>query len=401
GIEKATGAYVYFLDSDDFLPGETLSILMNNIGGNVAVRGSVRSSHLSSAFTVTFDGNFNPITYTDNRYNLLHNLKAKNFLIKKEFVDEHNLKFSESHMFYTDLFFLLPFFKNITYIQRIKEAVYFQRLRNDPILNPSLSQTDSIDLSKSFIKVFVDLKQTYSKDNGINAFLDKRFLNYYRKEILIAISTKEDVEVLFEHLRQAVSLLGEKSVANASIILRRELKPIQKNNIKRYKKIMKRHNAFRELKESLGSRRRFYYFLYNHVFTKLPIKSKLVFFESFLGKNYSDSPKYIYEYMNKHKKKYKAVWSFNEKKKIPGRGKQVERFSLKYFYYLARAKYWVSNSRLPVQLTKRKENIYLQTWHGTPLKRLVFDMDDVYSADPNYKKNFYIQSRRWDYLSSP
>src|SRR5699024_2087085 len=69
--------------------------------------------------------------------------------------------------------------------------------------------------------------------------------------------------------------------------------------------------------------------------------------------------------------------------------------------YLARAKYWVSNSRLPVQLTKRKENIYLQTWHGTPLKRLVFDMDDVYSADPNYKKNFYIQSRRWDYLSSP
>lgn len=28
-------------------------------------------------------------------------------------------------------------------------------------------------------------------------------------------------------------------------------------------------------------------------------------------------------------------------------------------------------------------------------------MDDVYSADPNYKQNFYYQSRRWDYLSSP
>src|SRR5699024_1567020 len=34
-------------------------------------------------------------------------------------------------------------------------------------------------------------------------------------------------------------------------------------------------------------------------------------------------------------------------------------------------------------------------------KKLVFDMDDIYSADPNYKRNFYEQSRRWDYLSSP
>jgi CDP-glycerol glycerophosphotransferase len=50
---------------------------------------------------------------------------------------------------------------------------------------------------------------------------------------------------------------------------------------------------------------------------------------------------------------------------------------------------------------KRKGNIYLQTWHGTPLKKLVFDMNDVYSANPNYKKNFYYQSRRWDYLISP
>src|SRR5699024_2361158 len=80
---------------------------------------------------------------------------------------------------------------------------------------------------------------------------------------------------------------------------------------------------------------------------------------------------------------------------------QVKRFSLRYYYYLARAKYWVSNSRIPKSLNKREENIYLQTWHGTPLKRLVFDMNDVHSADPNYKKNFYQQSRRWDYLSSP
>src|SRR5690625_6839238 len=52
-------------------------------------------------------------------------------------------------------------------------------------------------------------------------------------------------------------------------------------------------------------------------------------------------------------------------------------------------------------MDKRQGNIYLQTWNGTPLKTLVFDMCDIYSADPKYKENFYKQSRRWDYLSSP
>lgn len=28
-------------------------------------------------------------------------------------------------------------------------------------------------------------------------------------------------------------------------------------------------------------------------------------------------------------------------------------------------------------------------------------MEEIYSADPKYKENFYHQSRRWDYLSSP
>src|SRR5699024_3706891 len=104
------------------------------------------------------------------------------------------------------------------------------------------------------------------------------------------------------------------------------------------------------------------------------------------GKSYSDNPKYIYEYMIKNDMKYKYVWSLNEKKDIPGSPIQVKRFSLRYFYYLAKAKYWVSNSRLPKYLNKREGNIYLQTWHGTPLKKLVFDMGDVHSADPNYKK---------------
>src|SRR5690606_37585013 len=61
----------------------------------------------------------------------------------------------------------------------------------------------------------------------------------------------------------------------------------------------------------------------------------------------------------------------------------------------------VSNMRQPLHLIKRKGNVFLETWHGTPLKKLVFDMKDVYSANPNYKEHLYKQSRAWDYLISP
>ena len=47
--------------------------------------------------------------------------------------------------------------------------------------------------------------------------------------------------------------------------------------------------------------------------------------------------------------------------------------------------------------------MYIQTWHGTPLKRLANDMKVVRmpgTTTANYKKNFY-QASRWDRLVSP
>ena len=42
----------------------------------------------------------------------------------------------------------------------------------------------------------------------------------------------------------------------------------------------------------------------------------------------------------------------------------------------------------------------METWHGTPLKRLVFDQEEVTSASPKYKEQFYKQRKEWDYLVS-
>ncbi|WP_051291606.1 CDP-glycerol glycerophosphotransferase family protein [Fictibacillus gelatini] len=139
----------------------------------------------------------------------------------------------------------------------------------------------------------------------------------------------------------------------------------------------------------------------------LPAKKNLIMFESFAGKQYSDNPRAIYEYLCENHPEYKMVWSFN-RKTYESRGDDsipcVRRFSIRWLFLMARARYWVVNSRLPLWIPKPAHTIYLQTWHGTPLKRLAADMDEVHMPGTNtkkYKRNFIREARRWDYLISP
>ncbi len=139
----------------------------------------------------------------------------------------------------------------------------------------------------------------------------------------------------------------------------------------------------------------------------LPVKKRLIMFESYLGKQYSCNPRAIYEYMKETHPNYHMFWSvdkgsvrFFQEKGIP----YIQRFSLKWLIYMARAEYWITNSRMPLWLTKPKHTVYVQTWHGTPLKKLALDMNEVHMPGTNtekYKKNFTKESAKWDFLLSP
>jgi CDP-glycerol glycerophosphotransferase (TagB/SpsB family) len=140
---------------------------------------------------------------------------------------------------------------------------------------------------------------------------------------------------------------------------------------------------------------------------KLPAKKNAVVFESFLGKQYSCNPRAIYEYMKRNHPEYEMYWSIDPRYSHIFKDKGLNtlpRFSIPWLFKMARAKYWVSNSRLPLWIPKPARTVYLQTWHGTPLKRLAADMDEVHMPGTDtekYKRNFLNESSRWDYLISP
>src|SRR5699024_7891766 len=148
-------------------------------------------------------------------------------------------------------------------------------------------------------------------------------------------------------------------------------------------RINARHHLLRDVRNGLRSKQEFHKIMYKRVFMKERLQNRYVFFESFQGRSYSYSPKYNSDYMRNNNIDYKYIWCTNEKQDIPGNPVQVKRLSLCYFYYLAIAKYWVSNARLPNYVEKREETSYLQTWHGTPLKQLAADMEDVHMPGTN------------------
>ncbi|WP_164667639.1 CDP-glycerol glycerophosphotransferase family protein [Virgibacillus doumboii] len=150
--------------------------------------------------------------------------------------------------------------------------------------------------------------------------------------------------------------------------------------------------------------------IYKTIFSslgKLPAKNNTIMFESFLGKQFSDSPRAIYEYLLEHHPEYKMYWSADRRYMEFFEGKNVNhvrRFSIKWLLLMSRAEYWVCNSRLPLWIPKPKHTTYLQTWHGTPLKRLATDMEEVHMPGTNaakYKQNFVKATSRWDFLVSP
>ncbi|WLV24152.1 CDP-glycerol glycerophosphotransferase family protein [Aciduricibacillus chroicocephali] len=130
---------------------------------------------------------------------------------------------------------------------------------------------------------------------------------------------------------------------------------------------------------------------------------QLILFESGLGKQYSDSPRYIYEEIVKRGLPYKKVWVYNKKVRRFADDDTIfiKRLSPAYYYYLAKAKYWVNNQNFPTYITKRPETTYLQTWHGTPLKKMLYDLENVHGRTEGYVDRVGAAVKNWDYLISP
>ena len=149
---------------------------------------------------------------------------------------------------------------------------------------------------------------------------------------------------------------------------------------------------------------------YLKYYYKYDVDDKMIFFEAYNGRNYACSPKVLYEYMIKNKKfnDYKFVWAFkniNQHKILKNKNTIVVKTNSKeYFKYLSLSKYWIVNSLIDVSIKKKKNQIYLQCWHGTPLKKLRYDIEvkgAVLNTISEIRKRNDLDAIKFDFFISP
>lgn len=137
------------------------------------------------------------------------------------------------------------------------------------------------------------------------------------------------------------------------------------------------------------------------VYLRSPL-SDVAVFDSHNGSQYSCSPRTIYEELTRRETDLECVWiSQDGQFAIDGKARTVLAGSREHYRVLARARYIVTNQGLPPWFVKREGQTYVQTWHGTPLKRLAYDLRDMPYQRTERLDWMEREVPRWDLLLSP
>lgn len=148
----------------------------------------------------------------------------------------------------------------------------------------------------------------------------------------------------------------------------------------------------------------YYVIIYNFVLLVTKLNMHSYFFNSYNGKNFSGNPRAIFDYLINEYPNHKFVVFLNNEKdeknlidKYSEANIQIIRKkNISFLWNIAKCRYWFINVNFPYQLKPQKKGIYVQTWHGTPLKHIG---EDIIQDLPD-KKWWRKETLNWDYFLS-
>ncbi|MCC3271141.1 bifunctional glycosyltransferase family 2 protein/CDP-glycerol:glycerophosphate glycerophosphotransferase [Arthrobacter zhangbolii] len=123
-----------------------------------------------------------------------------------------------------------------------------------------------------------------------------------------------------------------------------------------------------------------------------------IFFESFGGKNCTDSPRAISDYLAGEGFDEPLYWSVADRSvPVPEYAVPLLQGSAEWYDKLASVRVLVNNNNFPWYFRKSPGQFYLQTWHGTPLKKIGLDIPQ-HLLSLSYRDLMERESQWWDLL---
>ncbi|MGW0791831.1 bifunctional glycosyltransferase/CDP-glycerol:glycerophosphate glycerophosphotransferase [Streptomyces sp. NPDC002911] len=127
-----------------------------------------------------------------------------------------------------------------------------------------------------------------------------------------------------------------------------------------------------------------------------------VLYSSFDGRQYSDSPRAVYEELAGRGTGVEHLWVVRDQQAaVPAGVRAVALHSTEWYEALARSRWIVTNTQLPEWFERAEGQFVVQTWHGTPLKRIGRDLAGTAFADAAYMDSMPRRAAQWSVLVSP
>lgn len=147
---------------------------------------------------------------------------------------------------------------------------------------------------------------------------------------------------------------------------------------------------------------------YANLYKTIEVDENYILYQVRDGQSMTDSPYAIFKYLMEHQayQKYIHIWVVASQKMQKAYSKKFNKYknvkfivkeSDDYLHYLAKCKYLINNATFPTYFTKKPNQVYVNTWHGTPLKSMGLDIKDNLLESQNTIRNFLSS----DYIISP
>jgi CDP-glycerol glycerophosphotransferase len=137
---------------------------------------------------------------------------------------------------------------------------------------------------------------------------------------------------------------------------------------------------------------------YHDHYTQMPVIAGRVLLDAFSGRMIGCNPYALYLEMRADPRcaGFNYTWVCNDDDLIPEGmlDDPVVSFvayqSFPYQDALLTAQYLIGNTNFPVHFVKKTDQIYINPWHGTPIKHIGLDADSRFVASSNTQRNYFM-----------
>ncbi|MGW7606198.1 bifunctional glycosyltransferase/CDP-glycerol:glycerophosphate glycerophosphotransferase [Streptomyces sp. NPDC054766] len=412
GLERATGDYLIFLDSDDSLTPNALRAIADRLKEtgepDVLVydyartywSGEVVRNQASAQLAEEGPAPFR----LDERPGLLRLLMvAWNKAYRREFVERAGLAFPPGY--YEDTPWTYPALLSAGTIATLdRVCVHYRQRRHGSILGTSSRQ--HLDVFEQYDRVFAHVDAHPELDRW-RPVLFRRMVDHFATVFVKRGRLPRAARA--EFLRKARAYYRRYRVPGAPAGPRARLRHalVGLGTHRTYRllsflsRVRKRTVRLTGglLRAVRGAALRFHY----RVQLRLPLRADRAVFSSYRGRGHGCSPGALESAFRGFAPHIRTTWvaDLEHHHTVPAATGRLRPGTAGYWTALARSKYLVNNVDFDRRLVKRPGQIIIQTQHGTPLKRMGLDLQDRPAAARGTDFTELLRSAdKWDYCLS-